>query len=124
MRRRWGDSPGGTCHVRCVHGGTGWGRVSGLMPEEEPRVALLDIPAERADRKLVELLQELRVVQTGVQIVFAFLLGIAFTSRFPGLSDFQTDMYISTLLLTVVASVLLATPVALRSSCRTVRPER
>ncbi|WP_406016714.1 DUF6328 family protein [Streptomyces sp. NBC_00984] len=87
-------------------------------------MALLDIPAERADRKLVELLQELRVVQTGVQIVFAFLLGIAFTSRFPGLSDFQTDMYISTLLLTVVASVLLATPVALRSSCRTVRPER
>ncbi|AQW54408.1 hypothetical protein SHXM_07871 [Streptomyces hygroscopicus] len=81
--------------------------------EEEPQVGRLETPEERADRNLVELLQELRVVQTGVQIVFAFLLGIAFTSRFPGLSDFQTDMYISTLLLTVVASVVLATPVAL-----------
>lgn len=38
---------------------------------------------ERADRNLIELLQELRVIQTGVQIVFAFLLGLAFTSRFP-----------------------------------------
>jgi len=37
---------------------------------------------ERADRNLVELLQELRVLQTGVQIIFAFLLGVAFTARF------------------------------------------
>ncbi|MFC9324602.1 DUF6328 family protein [Kitasatospora sp. NPDC057015] len=68
---------------------------------------------ERADRNLVELLQELRVVQTGVQIVFAFLLGLVFTSRFPQLSDYQTGVYLTTLLLTVVASALLATPVAL-----------
>lgn len=81
------------------------GRGSGTVERHET-------PDERADRNLIELLQELRVVQTGVQIVFAFLLGLAFTSRFPQLSDFQTDVYIATLLLTVVASAVLATPVA------------
>ncbi|MER7765683.1 DUF6328 family protein [Kitasatospora sp. NPDC096140] len=70
-------------------------------------------PAVRADRRLVEMLQELRVLQTGVQIVFAFLLGIAFTPRFTELTDDQQDIYIATLLLTVVAAAVLATPVAL-----------
>ncbi|MFD8784574.1 DUF6328 family protein [Kitasatospora sp. NPDC059599] len=70
-------------------------------------------PAVRADRRLVEMLQELRVLQTGVQIVFAFLLGIAFTPRFAELTDPQQDIYIATLLLTVVAAAVLATPVAL-----------
>ncbi|MFF2078054.1 DUF6328 family protein [Kitasatospora sp. NPDC058162] len=70
-------------------------------------------PAVRADRRLVELLQELRVLQTGVQIVFAFLLGVAFTPRFSELSDAQQDVYVTTLLLTVVAAAVLATPVAL-----------
>ncbi|MDH6579192.1 DUF6328 family protein [Kitasatospora sp. MAP5-34] len=67
---------------------------------------------ERADRNLIELLQELRVLQTGVQIVFAFLLGVAFTDRFARLDDAQQDIYVATLLLTVVASAVLATPVA------------
>ncbi|WP_374223177.1 DUF6328 family protein [Streptomyces sp. FH025] len=70
-------------------------------------------PAVRADRRLVELMQELRVLQTGVQIVFAFLLGVAFTPRFAELSDTQQDIYITTLLLTVIAAAVLATPVAL-----------
>ncbi|MER8088432.1 DUF6328 family protein [Streptomyces sp. NPDC058316] len=72
-----------------------------------------ETPAERADRNLVELLQELRVVQTGVQIVFAFLLGVAFTSQFPHLDAFERTTYVVTLLLTVVSSAVLATPVAL-----------
>ncbi|MFF1873599.1 DUF6328 family protein [Streptomyces sp. CB03911] len=82
-------------------------------PDGGPAVERHETPDERADRNLVELLQELRVVQTGVQIVFAFLLGLAFTSRFPQLDDFQTGVYVTTLLLTVVASAVLATPVAL-----------
>ncbi|MFF2651863.1 DUF6328 family protein [Streptomyces sp. NPDC058045] len=72
-----------------------------------------ETPAERADRNLGELLQELRVVQTGVQIVFAFLLGVAFTARFPRLDTFERTTYVVTLLLTVIASAVLATPVAL-----------
>ncbi|WP_186768240.1 DUF6328 family protein [Streptomyces qinzhouensis] len=70
-------------------------------------------PQERADRNLIELLQELRVVQTGVQILFAFLLGIAFTDRFTRLDTAEQTVYVVTLLLTVVAAAVLATPVAL-----------
>ncbi|MFJ1793451.1 DUF6328 family protein [Kitasatospora griseola] len=70
-------------------------------------------PQARADRRLVEMLQELRVLQTGVQIVFAFLLGVAFTPRFAELDDARQDLYVVVLLLTVVAAAVLATPVAL-----------
>jgi hypothetical protein len=72
-----------------------------------------ETPDERADRNLIELLQELRVLQTGVQIVFAFLLGVAFTPRFAQLGDVQQDLYVGTLLLTVIAVALFATPVAI-----------
>ncbi|RKE19419.1 DUF6328 family protein [Streptomyces sp. TLI_171] len=70
-------------------------------------------PQARADRRLIEMLQELRVLQTGVQIVFAFLLGVAFTPRFAALDDFEQDLYVVVLLLAVVAAAVLATPVAL-----------
>ncbi|MFD8593638.1 DUF6328 family protein [Kitasatospora sp. NPDC059646] len=72
-----------------------------------------ETPQARADRRLVELLQELRVLQTGVQIVFAFLLGVAFTPRFATLDDARQDLYVLVLLLAVVAAAVLATPVAL-----------
>ena len=68
---------------------------------------------ERADRNLVELLQELRVLQTGVQIIFAFLLGVAFTARFPQLNDTQRYVYVASLLLSVMSAAVFATPVAL-----------
>ncbi|MFJ5921941.1 DUF6328 family protein [Kitasatospora sp. NPDC092948] len=70
-------------------------------------------PEARADRRLVEMLQELRVLQTGVQIVFAFLLGVAFTPRFATLDDARQDLYVVVLLLSVVSAAVLATPVAL-----------
>ncbi|MFF1467993.1 DUF6328 family protein [Streptomyces mirabilis] len=82
-------------------------------PGQQPQPSRHETPEERADRNLAELLQELRVVQTGVQILFAFLLGLAFTSRFPQLDAFQRDTYVITLLLTVITSAVLATPVAL-----------
>lgn len=68
---------------------------------------------ERADRNMVELLQELRVLQTGVQIIFAFLLGIPFTMRFAQLSHAQQDVYIAALLTSVVSVAVLAAPVAI-----------
>ncbi|MFJ8623397.1 DUF6328 family protein [Kitasatospora sp. NPDC093550] len=83
------------------------------QPSPAPPPPGWENPAVRADRRLVELLQELRVLQTGVQIVFAFLLGVAFTPRFTELSDAQQNVYVATLLLTVLASAVLATPVAL-----------
>ncbi|MCX4910673.1 DUF6328 family protein [Streptomyces sp. NBC_00878] len=68
---------------------------------------------ERADRNFNELLQELRVTQTGVQILFAFLLTLAFTARFPSLDSFQRATYVVTLLLSVVTAALFTAPAAL-----------
>ena len=64
------------------------------------------------DRNLGELLQELRVAITGVQILFAFLLGLAFTQRFARLDRFDVTVYTITLLTTAVATLLLIAPVA------------
>jgi hypothetical protein len=71
---------------------------------------------ERADRNFIELLQELRVTQTGVQILFAFLLTLAFTPRFPSLDTVQRATYVSTLLLAVLAATLFTAPAALHRS--------
>ena len=75
-----------------------------------------ETPLERADRNFVELLQELRVTQTGVQILFAFLLSLAFTQRFPSLDTFQRATYVTTLLLAVLAAALFTAPAALHRS--------
>jgi Family of unknown function (DUF6328) len=66
---------------------------------------------ERADRRYNELLQELRVAQTGVQFLFAFLLTLAFTQRFGHITDLQKWLYIGTLLVASVAAALLIGPV-------------
>jgi predicted membrane channel-forming protein YqfA (hemolysin III family) len=67
---------------------------------------------ERCDRNLVELLQEVRVAQTGVQVLFGFLLAIVFTPRFRSISTFQRFDYFATLLATSAAAVLLIAPTA------------
>jgi hypothetical protein len=66
---------------------------------------------QTVDRHFTELLQELRVAQTGVQILFAFLLGLAFTPRFPDLSGAQQGVYLATLVLAAVSAALLIAPV-------------
>ena len=68
--------------------------------------------AERADRNLGELLQELRVAGLGVQVLFGFLLSLPFTSRFTRLSGGQRDLYLGCLVLAAVATALLLGPVA------------
>jgi hypothetical protein len=67
---------------------------------------------ERWDRNLGELLQELRVAQTGVQILFAFLLTLPFTNRFGQVSWLDRDAYLATLIASATASALLITPVS------------
>jgi hypothetical protein len=67
---------------------------------------------ERLDRNLIELLQEVRVVQTGVQVLFAFLLTAPLATRFPKLTSFQRYDYFATLLATGAATVLLIAPTA------------
>ena len=67
---------------------------------------------ERCDRNLVELLQEVRVVQTGIQVLFAFLLTAPLAARFTTLNAFQLHVYFATLLATAAAAVLLIAPTA------------
>lgn len=64
------------------------------------------------DRNLNELLQELRVAFTGVQIMFAFLLGLAFTQRFGELDGFAIAVYTVALLTTASATMVLLAPVS------------
>ena len=65
---------------------------------------------ERTDRNLVELLQEVRVVQTGVQILFGFLLTIAFQPKFQTLSGFQKAVYLGTLVAAATTLIMLTAP--------------
>jgi hypothetical protein len=66
----------------------------------------------RLDRNFNEQLQELRVAQAGVQIIFAFLLSIPFQQRFTTLTDLQRHIYIVTLVFAALSVVLFVAPVA------------
>ncbi|HEX9032577.1 MAG TPA: DUF6328 family protein [Streptosporangiaceae bacterium] len=68
--------------------------------------------AERADRNLMELLQELRVAGLGVQVLFGFLLAIPFSNRFARISDPQRALYVADLFFAALSTALLLTPVA------------
>jgi hypothetical protein len=69
-------------------------------------------PTERADRNMADILQELRVALPGVQVLFAFLLAVAFQPRFAEVTAFQERVYFATLLLSALASALLIAPSA------------
>ncbi|PSK98657.1 hypothetical protein CLV30_11939 [Haloactinopolyspora alba] len=68
--------------------------------------------AHRFDRHWNELLQELRLAQTGTQILFAFLLAIAFTRPFQEADTFTHSVFAATLVLAAMATGLLIAPVA------------
>jgi hypothetical protein len=67
---------------------------------------------EQLDRELIELLNELRVALPGVQVLFAFLLGVPFTQRFGQVTDLQKDVYFLTFLCAATATALLIAPSA------------
>jgi hypothetical protein len=73
-------------------------------------------PAERADRNWNELLQELRVMQTGVQILTGFLLTLPFQSRFAELDDYQRTVYLALVVTSVIATALIVAPVSIHRS--------
>jgi hypothetical protein len=67
-----------------------------------------ETPLQRVDRAYGEILQEVRVAQTGVQILFAFLLTLTFTSRFATITPFQRNIYVLTLMLCAATALLIA----------------
>ena len=68
--------------------------------------------AERIDRNMSELVQELRVAGIGVQVLFGFLLSLPFTTRFKTLSDREEVLYLADVLLAALSIALLSGPVA------------
>ena len=69
--------------------------------------------AERLDRNWDELLQELRVSQTGVQILTGFLLTLPLQPRFGELGSVSRNLYVAAISLSIVATCLLITPVSM-----------
>lgn len=72
-----------------------------------------ETPEERADRNWDELLQELRVSQTGVQLIAGFLMTLPFQSRFAELDTFQERWYLGLIALACLTIGLTLTPVAI-----------
>jgi len=68
--------------------------------------------AQRSDRNLAELLQELRVAAIGVQVIFGFLLSLPFYARFSALGHAQRVLYLVAVVLSAVSTALLLAPVA------------
>lgn len=68
---------------------------------------------QRADRNWDDLLQELRVMQTGTQVLFGFLLAVAFQPRFADLDAAQTGVYVALIVLAALATILALTPVSM-----------
>jgi hypothetical protein len=71
-----------------------------------------ETPHERLDRNLVEMTGELRVVITGVQVLFAFLLVVPFDARFAQLDAFERAVYFITLLFAAWAAICTIAPAA------------
>src|SRR5271156_4941221 len=81
--------------------------------ENWDETARSETETQRLDRNWNSLLQELRVVQTGVQLLTGFLLTLPFQQRFDVLSPSMRDVYLTTVCLAVSATVLLITPVSI-----------
>ncbi len=71
-----------------------------------------ETPEERADRNFEDILQELRVVLTGTQLISGFLLAVAFQSRFEDLDADEVVHYLVLVGLSALATLLGLTPVA------------
>ncbi|MEE1930113.1 DUF6328 family protein [Streptomyces sp. TRM 70351] len=78
------------------------------LPNEPPETA-----RARVNRRWNEVLQETRVAQTGVQILFGFLLGVAFTPHFHKLGAFEHTVYVITVILGASATGALIAPVSI-----------
>jgi O-antigen/teichoic acid export membrane protein len=81
--------------------------------DEWNREARNETPLGRLDRNWTELLQELRVVQTGVQLLTGFLMTLPFQQRFKMLSVDERDIYLAAVSASIVATGFLQAPVSL-----------
>ncbi|CAN5185723.1 DUF6328 family protein [soil metagenome] len=81
--------------------------------DADPHDGRDETESERNDRNWTEILQELRVIQTGTQILTGFLLTLAFQQRFTDLDAYQVDTYLALVVVAALATALALAPVAL-----------
>ncbi|MET9972970.1 DUF6328 family protein [Streptomyces sp. NPDC006356] len=95
------------------------------MTERVRRTGRDESEDERADRMWGELLQEVRVAQMGVQILFGFLLTVVFTPKYATLGDTDQTIYIVTVVLGATATGAMIGPVSLHRlvSGRRIKPQ-
>jgi Family of unknown function (DUF6328) len=86
--------------------------VGGVHIEEVVEQRTGEDRNERRARELAELLQELRVMLPGVQVLFAFLLTVPFSARFGDVTSLQQAVFFGTLLCTALSAGLLLAPSA------------
>ncbi|TDK89537.1 DUF6328 family protein [Mycolicibacterium mucogenicum] len=77
------------------------------------RMARHETEIERLDRNWSSLLQELRVAQTGVQLLTGFLMTLPFQQRFTTLDDQSQTVYPATVAFSVASAILLIAPVGM-----------
>ncbi|MFE5734864.1 DUF6328 family protein [Streptomyces sp. NPDC056528] len=96
-----------------------------VIGDDDRRTRRNETPEERADRQWTELIQEIRVAQTGVQILLGFLLTVVFTPHFQDLEQTDKTIYIVTVVLGSLATGALIGPVAFHRivSGRRIKPQ-
>ena len=82
-------------------------------PDVDPGDGRDETENERLDRNWNEMLQELRVIQTGTQILTGFLLAAVFQSRFDDLDDYQRTVYLCLVVASILTTVFGLSPVSL-----------
>ena len=87
--------------------------MESIRADVDPHDGRDETENERLDRNWSELLQELRVIQTGTQILTGFLLTLAFQQRFGDLDSYQVTTYLALVITAAVTTVLALTPVSL-----------
>lgn len=83
-----------------------------VEPDQAPRTGRNESTEERMDRNWMELIQELRVLQTGVQILGGFLLTLPFQERFEDLDDWQRGLYLFNVMAAALTTSLIVLPVS------------
>jgi hypothetical protein len=82
------------------------------MTTREPNLTPGELPETTINRNWTELVQELRAIQVGVQVLIGFLLAVPYTDRFATLDDFAKAAYLVVLSLAVAATAAVLAPLA------------
>ena len=110
---RTGRRPSGGTPAPARARGAGPGQDPDPQADDDRGYERHETRAERLDRNWNELLQELRVTQTGVQILTGFLLTLPFQERFEDLDAYQRTVFLVLVVLAVLTTGLIVAPVSL-----------